>query len=261
MSHAFYSSMGANTPVARVAAASLLRREYEKVFAASGPNVVDMSDPIAVEGDRLGQPMYWRTVLRDTAEQMAARSDAAEAKKHKMLSHQDKSYTKTDTLRVAYRGKTYEFPHTKRIVLVGVRYGCDIVLQEAGASRLHAVLLMLPHALYILDMGALSGVSIYAREDTTQPLCVSAEPERCVMTCGIEESVVVQLGRCLITLSPRVCIVCMDHLRDVRTNPCHHFVCCSACSSKCTECPQCRAKIVTRLANFHGVQSHGVTLQ
>jgi hypothetical protein len=253
MSSAFHQSMGAHTKVARVKAASLLRRQYEAVFAASGPPVVDLSDPVAVEGDQEGQPMYWRTVLRDAAEQMVAEQapTAAEA-----VTDQEEKKHNAESLSVAYNGHTYEFPRSKRIVLIGVRHGCDIVLREKGASRLHAVLLILPRELYVLDMGALSGVRMYAREDQTRALLVSTEHDRCVMTCGTSEAVVLNLHTAIVTIHPRVCIVCMDHVRNVCMEPCRHFVCCSACAAQCDTCPQCRAHIVKRNANFHGVMSH-----
>jgi hypothetical protein len=254
MSSAFHSSMSATTSVARVVAARALRTQYESVFAMSGPSIVDMTDLIAVQGDALGQPMYWRRVLRDAAEQMVKKcpeeSQAAAA---------SSSEEPSEPVTVSYNGQTYEFPRSKRIVLIGVRHGCDIVLTTPGASRLHAVLLLLPQALYVIDMGARSGVRMSAREDHTQRLLTSTLEERCVMKCGPHETVVLQLFSDIVTIHPRICIVCMDRVREVRMDPCHHFVCCSVCANKCKICPQCRSDIVHRRDNFHGAESHAAS--
>ena len=62
---------------------------------------------------------------------------------------------------------TQVFPSDQEVILVGRRAECDVVTAQAGTSRLHAMLYLLPaqNKVVLVDAASLMGVQTLARGD------------------------------------------------------------------------------------------------
>lgn len=114
-----------------------------------------------------------------------------------------------DGFTIAFQDTLHEAQATD-FVLCGRMKECHIRLSDAGASRVHAIVLLIPKSLIIVvDVGSAKGIVTVRR--SSGGACESSLPnQRSVLTFQWGETAVLGLGVEHVCLNPRLCCVCLE---------------------------------------------------
>lgn len=170
--------------------------------------------------------------------------------------------------KISYNGKVYEFTPDVNVFLIGRKIGCHIQFPpntKSPLSRLSAILFNLPKCgvRILVDVGSCNGFVVKARGDVNQrpislPSSHAFAPKVIAFSSG--ESVQIQfvgdLPTSFLTIEPKICLVCINRARQVKFEPCKHFVTCETCSKLVKgKCPLCRSTI-DWIVEHHGDETN-----
>ncbi len=140
--------------------AACLRSKYLEIFQLQ-ENVYDNDQ----------QPNWWIDVFRDSGDIMVEK-----LKQELKLPEPQEPVNDNWEITVKYGEVTQKFNKDKRVFLIGRRQGCDIWLPQ-NASRLHAIVYLIPELkmTLVVDVGSLVGI-VTDKRGSDKP-CVSSLPE------------------------------------------------------------------------------------
>lgn len=148
-------------------------------------------------------PTWWIDVFRDSGDMMIAN-----LKKDLKLS--EKKYDLNWEVCIKHGTTIYKFNKDKRVVLIGRKMGCDILLPnksitEPGTSRLHAIVYLLPEfgMNVIVDVGSLHGIKTLKRSSSKK--CINSLPsDRKIITLDWEESADLRFYFVDMSINPKI---------------------------------------------------------
>ena len=228
----------------------VLRTHYLQIFKKQQTNV---------------DKFWWKTQFLESGNMLVEKlkknllesESATLTEKYKFESKDSSDLSTSNSLVCWYKGKKYTFGYTTQsVIIVGTFDGCDIKLEKETycnnfgqhklfvPSRVHAIIYVLKELdlLVVADVGSLTGIENVQRDNTSLALEYSKMGNRKTLIFGIKEFAKLKLGQAHFVVNPKICIVCMDKLREC-TLTCGHCVVCNGCKAQITECPLCKKAI------------------
>ncbi|AYV81903.1 MAG: forkhead associated FHA domain and RING domain protein, partial [Harvfovirus sp.] len=216
--------------------------EDQKFLNQQSKNLRDLYNEIFdfQASHRAHDPTWWIRIFRQTGDQML----------EQMKNAASTSFDENFEIVIKYGSKIFRANKDNRLLMIGRRSECDICFDEklVDTSRLHALVYVMPelNLTAVVDVGSKFGIETLERGSKI-PCEHSTPTTRKIIMLEYGEFAKLKFASETIIMSPKLCIICYENGRD-HLFSCGHFIVCSACSTKITTCPICRAEITERHA-------------
>jgi hypothetical protein len=201
------------------------------------------------------EPEWWCQKFVDSGdevvelfyEQFPAIADSKENNDDIEEEEQENGILKPSEIEISCNKQLYRFDANEQtVVSIGRRSGCDIVVRNEYLSRVAALIYLLPQfkQVLVVDVGSVSGLKMVDRNRAESTLAKTMFFDRNVIALDWQESSGFELG-CgnSFTVRPQWCVICMAQPREVRLNPCRHYILCVRCANRVKTCPWCKLPI------------------
>ena len=166
----------------------------------------------------------------------------SELKKCEIKEERPNNTKSEETFSVSISNKIYFFPWSIPVVTIGRLKDADIYIPYISRLQVLIYPLEMYKRLLVLDIGSYFGFNTLKRSIAQDLLIVSKPFNRASLLLEQDEIAVVNINNFILTLNPKVCIVCFEQERQVLYS-CNHFVCCSTCSKQLEKCPVCNEPV------------------